>query len=140
MEEIKSQTQNAREGATQRPLLLTILCLFSFVFFGLISALFLLALFWSGSIADMVLRYAPEFSINRVTVFFYILGGLLLHSLSLTGTIFIWKMKRLGYLLFGTSSLIISIYQLFATQISPLTTAFYIALILAFGFFLKKLK
>ncbi len=140
MEEISTRPQNIREGSVQRPFLLTVLCLFSFVFFGLISALFLLALFYSGSIADMVLRYAPEYSTKRVTVFFYILGGLILHSLSLTGTILIWKMKRLGYLLFGTSSLIISIYQLFATQISPLTTAIYIALILAFGFSLKKLK
>jgi hypothetical protein len=60
--------------------------------------------------------------------------------LSLAGIILIWKMRRLGYFLFGISSLIIAGYQLFSTQISPLTTAFYIVLILAFGFFLKKLK
>jgi hypothetical protein len=140
MEEISSQPQNTREDLIQRPFLLTVLCLFSFVFFGLISVFFLLALLYSGSITDMVLKYAPEYSVKSYTVLFYILGGLLLHALSLTGTILIWKMKRLGYLLFGTSSLIISIYQLFSTKISPLTTAFYIALILAFGFFLKKLK
>jgi len=48
--------------------------------------------------------------------------------------------EKVGYLLFGTTSLIIALYQLFATKISPLTTAFYIALILFFGFFLKKLR
>lgn len=140
MEEISTQPQNNKKGVTRRPFLLTVLCLFSFIFFGLISVFFLLALLYSGSITDMVLRYAPEFSVKSYTVVIYILGGLFLHALSLTGTILIWKMKRVGYLLFGTSSLIISIYQLFATKISPLTTAFYIVLILAFGFFLKKLK
>jgi hypothetical protein len=140
MEEINTQPQIASEGATQRPFLLTILCLFSFIFFGLISVLFLLALLYSGSITDMVLRYAPEYSVKSYTVVIYILGGLILHAVSLAGIILIWKMKRFGYLLFGTTSLIIALYQLFATKISPLTTAFYIALILFFGFFLKKLR
>ena len=140
MDELSKTPQNTQEERAKRPFLMTVLCLFSFVFFGLISVLFLIALLYSGSITDMVLRYAPVNSPARITVHFYILGGFLLHALSLAGTILIWKMRRLGYLLFGISSLIISAYQLFATQISPLTTAFYIGLILAFGFFLKKLK
>jgi len=140
MEEINTTTGNTREEVAKRPFMLTVLCLFSFVFFGLISVLFLVALLYTGSITDMVLRYAPENSPARITVLFYILGGFLLHGLSLTGNILMWKMSRLGYILFGISSLIIAGYQLLATQISPLTTAFYVGLILAFGFFLKKLK
>ena len=140
MEEINTTTGNTREEVAKRPFMLTVLCLFSFVFFGLISVLFLVALLNTGSITNMVLRYAPENSPARTTVLFYILGGFLLHGLSLAGNILIWKMRRLGYILFGISSLIIAGYQLLATQISPLTTAFYVGLILAFGFFLKKLK
>jgi hypothetical protein len=140
MEEISTTPGNNQEEEAKRPFLLTVLCLFSFVFFGLISFLFLFALLYSGSIADMVLRYAPENPPAGITVLFYILGGFLLHTLSLAGNILIWKMRRLGYILFGISSLIIAAYQLFATQISPLTTAFYIGLILAFGLFMKKLK
>ncbi len=140
MEVINTTPENTRKEVSKRPFLLTVLCLFSFVFFGLISACFLFALLYSGSITDMVLRYAPENPPSRITVLFYIFGGFLLHGLSLAGNILIWKMRRLGYILFGISSLIIVSYQLFATQISPLTTAFYVGLILAFGFFLKKLK
>jgi len=140
MEEINTTNGNTREESAKRPFFLTVLCLFSFVFFGLISVLFLLALLYSGSITDMVLRYAPANSPARITILLYILGGFLLHTLSLAGNILIWKMRRLGYILFGISSLIIAVYQLSATQISPLTTAFYIGLIFAFGFFLKKLK
>jgi hypothetical protein len=139
MDEIKKGS-NEQSGVISRPFLLTLLCLFSFIFFGLISLLFLFALIFSGSITDMILRYAPENSASRFTVLVYITGGLLLHGLSLTGILFIWKMRRRGYLLFGVASLIIAAYQLFATQISPLTTAFYIALIILFGLFLKKLK
>lgn len=140
MEEINITKGNTHEETARRPLVLTLLCLFSFVFFGLASILFLVALFWSGTVADMVFRYAPEYSVSRFGVYLYIFCGLILHTVSFTGIIFIWKMKRLGYLLLGTSSLVIAAYQLFATQISPLTTAFYIALIIVFGFFLKKLR
>ncbi|MCX6247404.1 MAG: hypothetical protein NTW10_06700 [Bacteroidetes bacterium] len=140
MEEIKTTSSNPTKDALKRPFLLTLLCLFSFVFSGLITLLFLLALLWSGTIADMVLRYAPENSASGITVFFYTLAGFLLHALSLTGIILIWRMKRIGYLLFGISFLIIAGYQLIASQISPLTTGFYIGLIIAFGLFLRKLK
>jgi hypothetical protein len=140
MEEIKTSNGNTQTEAIKRPLLLTVLCLFSFVFFGMISVLFLVALLYAGFITDMVLRYAPENSPARITILSYILGGFLLHALSLAGNILIWKMRRLGFKLFGISTLIIAAYQLFATRISPLTTAFYIGLIIAFGFFLKKLK
>jgi hypothetical protein len=140
MEEISTTPGKTHEEAAKRPFLLTVLCLFSFVFFGLISVLFFFALLYSGSIADMVLRYAPENPLSRIIILFYILGGFLLHGLSLASIIFIWKMRRLGYILFAISSLMIAGYQIFATQISPLTTAFYIGFILVFGFFLKKLK
>jgi hypothetical protein len=140
MEEIRTTPGNTQEKTAKRSFLLTVLCLFSFVFFGLITVLFLFALLYSGSITDMVLRYAPENSPSRVTVLFYILGGFLLHGLSLAGIIMIWRMRRLGYILFGASAMMIAAYQLYATQISPLTTAFYIALIFSFGFYLKKLK
>lgn len=139
MERGKENSENQKGAGTLRPFLLTLICLFSFIFFGLISLLFLFALIFSGSITDMILKYAPENSPSRITVLIYILGGFLLHGLSFTGVFLIWKMKRLGYLLFGISSLILATYQLFATHISPLTTSFYIALIILFGLFIKKL-
>jgi hypothetical protein len=140
MDEINITNGNTHKETARRPLVLTLLCLFSFVFFGLVLVLFLLALFWSGTVADMVFRYAPEYSLTRFGVYLYIFCGLILHAVSFTGIIFIWKMKRLGYLLLGPSSLVIAAYQLFETQISSLTTAFYIALIIVFGLFLKKLR
>jgi hypothetical protein len=140
MEEIKTNNGEQKKEGVKRPFLLTVFCLFSFVFFGLITILFLLASFYSGSITDMVLRYAPENSLSKATILFYILGGFLLHAISFSGIVLIWRMKRLGYIIFGISSLIIAGYQLFATQISPLTTSFYIVQIIIFGFFLKKLR
>ena len=139
MEEISIKPENKQDSGNKRPFVLTMLCLFSFVFFGLIAVIYLVALFFSGSLYDMTLRYAPENSPGRFSILLYIIGGFILHASGVAGTLFIWKMRKLGYLLFGTSALLVSAYQLFATQISPLTTFFYIVQILAFGFFVKKL-
>jgi hypothetical protein len=88
----------------------------------------------------MVLRYIPENAFTRTGIFLYLLGGFLLHAVSFTGTLLIWKMKKKGYVLFGVSTLVIAAYQLFLARISPMTTAVYIFLVIAFGFFLKKLR
>jgi hypothetical protein len=123
-----------------RPFLLTMLCLFAMVFYGLMTVIFTFALFWSGMITDMVLKHAPENEVSGSSVFLYIISGFVLHASSLTGIILIWKMRRLGYLLLGISTLIIAGYHLLSSQVSPVTTAFYIGFILLFGLFLKKLK
>jgi hypothetical protein len=138
-EGLKSKGDKGHEKEN-RPFPLTILCLFAFVFYGLIALLFLFALFYSASITDMVLRYAPEDSSSGISVIFYTLGGFILHAVSFSGIILIWKMKKTGYWFFGISSLMIASYQLFATRISPVTTAFYIGLIVLTGIFYRKMK
>lgn len=140
MEEISTTPAESRSEAPKRPFLLTLLCLFSFVFFGLIATLFLVAMLFSGTITNMVLLYAPENSHTPLVVLFYTIGGFVLHGISLAGIILMWKMKKTGYRFFGISCLIIASYQLFASQISPLTTGFYIFFLIAFGLFLRKLK
>jgi drug/metabolite transporter (DMT)-like permease len=140
MEEITPGQGNIQESRPARPLILTVLCLFSFIFFGLIALIFLMAMLYTGSIAGMVLQYMPENSLTRAGVFFFTFGGFLLHVLSFSGTILLWKMKRKGYILFGISTVLIAGYQLFSATISPLTTAVYVFLIFAFGFFLKKMR
>jgi len=140
MEANPAKPGNPAEEKARRPFLLTVICLFAFVFFGLITVLFLFSLFFTSSITDMVYRYAPENSTSGMKVLGYTLGGFLLHAVSFSGIIFIWRLRRLGYKLFGISALIIASYQLFLSQISPFTTSFYIVFILAFGLFYKKLK
>jgi hypothetical protein len=140
MEEMPPENGNMKEQLPVRPFVLTLLCLFTFIFFGLISLVFLLALFFSGTISRMIFRYAPEDSLSHASVIFYAVGGFLLHALSFTGVVLIWKLKRKGYILFGISTLLIALYQLFFSSISPLTTAIYVVFIIAFGVFLKRLK
>lgn len=78
----------------KRPFLLTLINLFSFVFFGFISILFLLALFYSGWITEVMNKYSPEKMESRSGMIAFALGGFVLHALSFTGTVMIWSTLR----------------------------------------------
>jgi hypothetical protein len=138
-----AEQENPEEKITvtgKRPFLLTLLCLFAFVFYGITTLLFTVASLWSGTIADTVFQYAPEKSFSAFSVYAYLFAGLFFHAAGLYGTILIWRLKKKGFLFFGIASLIIAVYHLFATQISPLTTLFYIIFILLFGLFYRKFR
>jgi len=123
----------------KRPVFLTILCLFSFVYFFLWSALFLLATVYSGSVTEVVNRYAPEGAFSRTHILLIFLSGFIFHAMAFTGAILIWRLRRLGYFLLGAACLIIGSYQLSQPQISLNSMSVYIVLIILFGLFYRRL-
>lgn len=138
-EELQHIEEPAKPQAT-RPFLLTVISLFSFVFFGFIAGLFLLAVFYSGWITEVVNKYTPEDMESRAQITAFVLFGFLFHASSLAGVVMMWLMKRKGYYVFAISCLIITGYQLSQAKISFTTTVVYILLIIFFGIFFKKLK
>ena len=121
-----------------RPFLLTLLCLFSFIFYGLISILLLLAFFFSGWISEVRNSYLPDRTESKGTIILILVAGLLLHLVSLFGSINIWYRRKSGYLMLSISTLIIALYQLFSDRISVFTTAVYIILIVLFGIYYRR--
>jgi hypothetical protein len=140
MEEIPQKAEVTGQELPKRHFLLTICCLFSSVFFGFVSILFLLAVFYSGWIAEVVNKYTPENNESPGKLTAFIIAGFLLHAACFTGIIMMWMMKRKGYFVFALSALVITAYQLFQTKISFTTTAIYILLVLLFGLFYKKFR
>jgi len=123
-----------------RPFFLTLLCLFSWVFFGLLSILFLTGIFWSAWVTRVTNQYIPSetWSVSQVRLIFA--AGFLLHLLAFTGSILIWNMKKTGYYLLAISCLGIAAAQSLQPQIAVSATALYILFILAFGIFYRKLN
>jgi hypothetical protein len=136
----ESQPREDNVLKVSRPFMLTLLCVFSLVFYGLISLLFLVAAFYPGSIARAINIYIPEGTVSSQRVIMIAIAGFCLHAFAMAGTVMILKMMKKGYIVFGIASLIISVYQLFQDKISFLTTLVYIVCIILFGLFYKKLK
>lgn len=137
-------TDQKKEDLTEvkrtRSVFLELLCIFSFVFFGIIAILFLLSVFYSGWITDVVNQYTLQNSYSKTQVLIITLGGVILHAAAFAGVIQIWNLKKSGYYLFSISTLIIAVYHLFHHNIPVSYTTLYIALVILFGLFYRKFR
>ncbi|MCK9204388.1 MAG: hypothetical protein M0P58_08155 [Bacteroidales bacterium] len=135
-DEIKPVYPWKRRMNSNRPVILTALCIFSFLYFGLIAVLFLLGAVYSGFITEAIEQYKPEgvYSIWGIRIIF--IGGFLLHLLGLAGVVMLWKRKKKGYILIAFACLTIAVFQLFRADIALTTTTIYLFIILLFGIFL----
>ena len=123
-----------------RPVLLSVICLFSLVFFSILSLLFIAAVLYSGWITDVTNQYIPDMPHSKSRVSLILIAGAFLHLLGLTGTLLIWRMQKRGYYMLGLSCLVISAFQAFQAPVSISMTAVYISIILLFGLFFRRLR
>ena len=122
-----------------RPVLLTVLCLFSFVYFALLSFLFFIFVFYSGRIAVVRNLYIPEDKFTGSQLLFILVAGFLMHLAAFAGTFLIWFLRRAGFWLLALSCLVMALYQILQPHISLGTTGVYIILIPFFGLFFRRL-
>jgi hypothetical protein len=124
----------------KRPVLLSALCLFSWVYFFLLSVLFLLGLFHSGQMMQALNLYAPVSQYSKSTVTFILGSNALLHILSFTGVIVMWNLRKYGYFIFGGSVLVITLYQLLMPNVVFSATFVYIVLLVLFGLYFRHFR
>jgi hypothetical protein len=127
-----------RKHRQPRPVFLSVICIFAFVFYGLLSLLFLFALFSSGWISEVRNKYLPDGTESKQMIILVTASGFVLHLLSLIGSINIWYRRKSGYLILSVSTLIIALFQLFSDRISGFTTAVYICFIILFGIYYRR--
>jgi hypothetical protein len=138
-EEVKPDEPKETLVKRTRPLFLTVLCLFSFVYFGLLSLLYLAGLFNSGWITSVTNQYLPTGNISNAQTLFIFMAGFSLHCLSFTGILLIWNLRKTGYYFLGLSCLVIAAFQLFNPLTAITSIAIYIILVFLFGIFYKRL-
>ena len=125
---------------SKRPLWLSALCILSWIYYGLLAALFILVLFYTGWVTELVVQYVPDKSWVSGEVILVFLGGCLLHLIAFTGVIYMWNLHRVGYYIFTIPTLLIAAFHLFRPDISWISTAMYILLVALFGIFLRRMN
>jgi len=123
-----------------RPVILSLLALFSMVYTALLAGLFLLSLFYSGDIARVRMLYDPQnsFAGSHLQLFFG--AAFLLHLVAFAGALLIWKSRKSGYYLFALSCLLLFAGHLFQPQFSPGANMVYIILPILLGMFFPRLR
>ena len=140
IEEQKQPEANETIKQASRPMLLTAMCLFAFILYGISALLFLSSMFFTGWISEMVRQYSPGQSSPASTVLTFVIAGFLLHAAAFFGLILTWRLRKAGFIIFGAATLLISAYELFQQHITPAPIAMNIALIILLGVFYKKYR
>ncbi len=123
-----------------RPLLLSVFCLFSVIYFSLVALMFLAGTIYSRFISEVVNLYVPEGFHHPWMVRLFFVTGFFLHVLGIAGTLMIRKLRKKGYYLLTSICITVAVIQLFLPEIKVTTTAIYILLILLFGLFYRRLR
>ncbi len=139
-EEIKPVKVGEKQVERSRPVLLSVLCLFSFIYFGLVAIIFLTSALWSGRIASVVNSYVPEDIFTHSQLLLVFLGGFLINSVTFAGVVLIWRLRRTGYYLLAAGGFSMAAFQLLIPRAALTTTGLYIAMVVLFGIFFRRLK
>jgi hypothetical protein len=123
-----------------RPVFLTALCLFSMVYFGIFSILFLAGLFKLSTITRVMDQYLSTGAHAMPPAAWIFGAGFFLHALALAGVVMIWRLRRPGYYFLGISCLAIAVLQMINPTAAVSSTAIYVIYILIFGIFYRRLK
>ncbi|MCK9220377.1 MAG: hypothetical protein M0P47_10050 [Bacteroidales bacterium] len=122
-----------------RPVFFTALFIFSWIYFGFLTLIYLLAIFYSRTITEVVNQYTPiHLHSKHKDLLLVLFCACLLHLFAFTGTILMWHRRRWGYYLIAITSLIAASYQLFQPEIAITTTGIYIILVVLFGIFYRR--
>jgi hypothetical protein len=124
----------------KRPFFLSILCFSVFVYSAVFILLFLAVASFSNWIRHVLIDFFPEAKVEKSTILWLAISGLILYSLSFMGAIFIWRMKRIGFIIYVVASITIASIPFLFGFGSIINAIVFSALIIAFAFFYRKLN
>lgn len=96
-----------------RPLGLSILLIFSFVFNGMLFGAMLTGFLSRELVQEILQQHYKQLVITNRAVMFITGSGVVLAVMSLTGIVLMWRMRRIGFYLFAAGQLIFLIALVF---------------------------
>lgn len=131
MEEQNVQTNAPTEGAKERPVFLTVLCILTFIGSGLSVLLWLLGIFGLGAVNS----YLANFGGAADTGVLKPILMLIFSAASLYGAIMMWSLKKMGFYLYVAAQVLIVAFGW-----SIMALVFALLFIILYGLNLKYLE
>lgn len=136
MEKAAEQTETKRKG---RPLLLSALCIFSFVYNSFILIILIFALFIPEFVTESFTRYTVNYNFTVTeTVMLLILGILIVGSI-LTGVYLFWKGRIIAVYFYFPAKILYTLLILFTGNYTYYNVSVSVFLLLSYLFFVKSL-
>jgi len=138
-DDVKKPDANLHGSFLKRPFTLSLLCVFSWTSYGFMGLLYLLGLIYRDWITEVIGQYIPDTGWSGIRVTLFFLSGFLLHAFAVTGVIFVWKLRRVGYPMLIFPSLLIAIFYLFSQDISWVSIGSYLFMVVLFSLFYPRM-
>ncbi|MFO8130311.1 MAG: hypothetical protein R6T99_10470 [Bacteroidales bacterium] len=106
-----------------RPLGLRLLCLVSFVYYGLLTGITALGLVLSATGNSLIETYTGQYGISGGRLLLFLIIAFLANATILTGCIKLWMLRKSGLLLFLIPAVILFALQLFMGEINWINTS-----------------
>lgn len=100
-------SQDVKEHLPNRPLLVSIACIFSFVYFGFLLLTFIVSLFFPGFVLQVIQQYYPDSDISGGIIYLSTILGILLFGTAFYGVLNIWFLRKRGFFLYLSSKITI---------------------------------
>jgi len=129
------------EPPKERPVGLTILLIFSFVYNGILFILMVTGLLYPEVIREILIQYFPAYTLPFYTAFIFMLGGTLVFALSLTGLVLLWKQRRLGFYIFAPAQVVVLSTLVFVLKsYDYVNISIALVIVVLFGLYSRSMK
>lgn len=125
---------------TQRPFILSILCVAIFSYSILFLLLFLTAIFFNNWITNVLNDFLSVGEVQRNSILMLSIVGVILYSMSFYGAYLIWKLKRKGFYYYLISSALIIILPFIFQFGNIVSVAVLLLMILLILLYFRKLN
>jgi hypothetical protein len=140
----EEQTENVipeTGSSNERPVGLTLLLIFSFVYNGILFMLMTTGLLYPEVIREILLQYFPAYTLPFYTAFLFMLGGTLVFALSLVSLVLLWKQRRLGFYLFAPAQVVVLSTLVFVLKsYDYVNISIALVILILFGLYSRSMK
>jgi FtsH-binding integral membrane protein len=140
--EVKNTGQKQEHVTTKhRPLGLSVLLIFSFIYNSLLLLVMILGLFSKEVVRNILQQYYTQIYISGIAAFVLTLTGTLIFGISLYGLILLWKMQRKGFHFYATAQtfMLVSLIVFFRSY-DYVNIAIALAVIIIIGLHTRQMK
>lgn len=143
-----SENQNPEIDSTddltkkkRRPLGLSLLLIFSFVYNGLLMLVMIAGLIFSDIVQSILQQYYKQIYISGITAILFTVAGTIVFGLSFFGLILLWRYKRRGFTYYALAQAILLFALVVILRSYDYTNiAIALAVLVIFGLYAKNMK
>lgn len=143
MEENKSsgRAKQNEQASPKRPLGLSLLLIFTFVYNGLLLGVMITGLFFPEVVQNLLQQYYKSVYISQSKAWFATLAGVVVFGVSFYGLILMWRMRRSGFYYYAAAQSAMLITLVFVLHsYDYINIALAVVVILIFGLHTGKMK